>query len=443
MYRIVHPGIIAIMLLFIINTACTSTGNKTAVRPDLDNENNTQLIVQNTLPDDKDFIGEGMADDFGDARNNAYADVIRKASLYLLGEQKYNQNKADIEKAFLPYPVARRYILGEVEKTLPEKQKRWIFNSRDSNGNLVLRLQAYVNIKKLKSDLDALGMKETAAASSAATTTIATVNNPQESQSSASNIDLSGVDISSLTFLVYYNPQDPGIKADPDQENYAKWSVDNLNRELSSLNIKTFDLETVEKLANERTLLHEAGSGSVGVGLLLAQKVFAELYAEVTPSVTYQGNRAHAIINLKVFVRTTGALIATIEKGGQQYESASLAASIKTSMREASKKIKDDLVLSLKNYVNNGRFYFVRLTGVKSYKDASKFSTAVKKIDGVVDISLKSGSKEDMVYDYNLQYKGSPTDAVDRLFEALSDKPGFEKFDLKEIRGNELTFTLE
>jgi len=64
-------------------------------------------------------------------------------------------------------------------------------------------------------------------------------------------------------------------------------------------------------------------------------------------------------------------------------------------------------------------------------------------MDGAVDLTLRSGSKEDMIYDFNLRYKGTPTDAVDNIFNSLSDKEGFEKLDLKEIRGNELTFSIE
>lgn len=388
----------------------------------------------NTLPDDKEFVGDGTASEFAQAVANAYADIVKKGIIFIIGDQKFNQNEIELSKTFLTYISARKYILGETDKTAPEKEKKWLSNVRDENKNLVLKLQAYVNIKKLKSDLDAMSLKEAAAPSAA---TPAPENQPAVGE------DLSGVDLTALTFLVYYNPKDPALKNDSDQETYSRWAVDNINREISALNIQTYDLDTVEKLANERGLLQEADSGSVGIGLLLAQKVFAELYAEVTPAVSYQGTKGHAILSVKVFVRTTGSLIATIEKGGQEYESSSLQASIKMSMREASKKIRDELTVSLKKYVNNGRFYFVRLTGVQSFSDASQFTTALGNIDGVVNITLKSGSKEDMVYDFNLQYKGKPMDAVNRIFDALSGKPGFEKLDLKEIRGNELTFTLQ
>jgi hypothetical protein len=403
--------------------------------------------TQNTsLPDDKDFIGEGSAPDFPDARNKAYVDVVKKALLYVIGENNYNKNKPAIDDNLMNYLSARKFILGETEKAGPGKEKKWVANSRDSSGNLNLKLQAYVSLKKLKDYADTQGWMSQPAITTAQSSSQPTdnlISGTSSSASSQAQQDLSGVDVSSLTFLAFYNPKDPSIKNDPDQATYAKWAVDNLNRELSSLNIQTFDLEAMDKLASERNLLQESTSGTVGVGLLLAQKVYAELYAEVVPSVTYEGSKAHVIVNIKVYVRTTGALIASIEKGGQQYESVSAAAAIKMSMKEAVKKAMVDITLGLKKYVNNGRFFFVRLSGVQSYKDASKFSTTVGKLDGVVGITLKSGSKQDMVYDYNLQFKGNPTDAVDRLFASMQDKVGFEKFDLKEIRGNELIFTLE
>ena len=400
-----------------------------------------------TVLEDREFIGEGSAADFPEARNNTYNDLIKKALLSVISESVYAKNRASIEENLLNYPTARKFIFGEGEKAQPGKNKKWIANSRDSNGMLKLRLQAFVSLKKLKEYADSQGWApESAPVTRTGTTQPETVfqsGSSSSSSSAPSATDLSGIDVSALTFLVYYNPNDPSIKNDSEQAAYSKWAVDNLNRELAALNIQTFDLEAMDKLASERNLLHESTSGTVGVGLLLAQKVYAELYAEVTPTVTYEGTKAHAIVRIKVYVRTTGALIASIEKGGQQYESISATASIKMSMKEAVKKAMNELAVSLKKYVNNGRFYFVRLSGVQSYKDASKFSGTISKLDGVVSMTLKSGSKQDMVYDYNLQYKGNPTDAVDSLFNAMQDKQGYEKFDLKEIRGNELIFTLE
>ncbi len=399
---------------------------------------------KNILPDEKDFTGIGSASKFSETRNNAYIDVIKKAIIFILGDEKFNQNQSDLEKVFFSYPAARKYILGETEKTSPDKEKKWLSNTRDANGNLVLKLQAFVNIKKLKGDLESMSLQS--GRSTGTTASQASEQQPGTKEGEPGgplSEDLKGVDVSSLTFLVYYNSKDPALKNDSEQETYSRWSVDNLNRELSSLNIQTFDLETVEKLAGERSLLQESTTGNIGVGLLLAQKVYAELYAEVSPAVSYQGNRANVILNTKVFVRTTGALIASIEKGGQQYESTSLQASIKMSMREAAKKVKEDLIVSLKKYINNGRFYFVRLTGVQSFKDAVKFSTTIGKMNGAASIVMKSGSKEDMVYDFNLQFKGNPTEAVSGIIESLSVQPGFEKIDLKEIRGNELTFSID
>lgn len=420
-------------------------GGRSPVRADTYSPNSTASQEQ-TL-DDREFIGEGSAADFPEARNNTYNDLIKKALISVIGDPAYNKNKTSIEESLLNYPTARKFIFGEGEKAQPGKNKKWIANSRDSNGMLKLRLQAFVSLKKLKDYADAQGwMPDSAPITMQNPVQPDNFQNLQSGSSSSSasgQPDLSGVDVSALTFLVFYNPNDPSIKNDPEQASYAKWAVDNLNRELSALNVQTFDLEAMDKLASERNLLQESSSGTLGVGLLLAQKVYAELYAEVSPTVSYEGTKAHAIVNIKVYVRTTGALIASIEKGGQQYESVSATASIKMSMKEAVKKAMVDLTQSLKKYVNNGRFFFVRLSGVQSYKDASKFSGTVSKLDGVVSMTLKSGSKQDMVYDYNLQYKGNPTDAVDSLFAAMQDKQGYEKFDLKEIRGNELIFTLE
>ncbi len=437
MKRSTGPVLFALSVLFLL-----SCGSR-PVRPLDDYSPNSPAASGPALPEIKDFTGEGKAPDFADARNAAYVDLIRRAVIFTIGENAFSKNRTAIEESYMSYVSARKFILGEGEKSQPGKEKKWLSTSRDSSGNLVLKLQAYVNLKKLQDDLSTRGLAGQDTPARPEDTAVKTPVSDSPSSASPESADLSGVDVSALTFLVFYNSGDPAAKRDNEQQTYAKWAVDNLNRELASLDIQTFDVDTVEKLSRERALIQESTTGNVGIGLLLAQKVFAELYAEVSPAVSYEGTKGHAIVSIKVYVRTTGALIASIEKGGQQYDSVSLSASIKKSMKEAVQKAMPELAAGLKKYVNNGRFYFVRLSGVSSYRDASQFASAVAKLDGVVNMRIASGSRDDRVYDYSLQFRGNPTEAVDRLFSALEGRPGFEKFDLKQIRGNELIFTLE
>ncbi len=411
---------------------------------------------------EKDFIGEAKAKDFQDARREVYVDVVRNALKFAIGDREYNANKESIEKDFLYYENVRKYIIGETEKAPKGKEKKWLKNNRDKDGFLVLRLQAYVKLDMLLRDYEFVKVKSPVMSSSSVSS-VSVVVSPQQSSPNVQNIevikvdttrssssiasqtieDLSGVDISSITALVFYNPKAPSIVKNPEEEMYAKWAVENLNKELSGIGVQTFDLETMEKLSQEREILHQAEVGNVGIGLLLAERVFAELYAEITPTVNYQGTRAHVILNVKVFVRTTGALIANIEKGGQEYDSPSLAASIKVSMREASRKVREELIIALKRYVSRGRYYFVRIVGVDSYRQANTFVTELQKINGIVSVKLKSGSKTDRVYDYNVQYKGNPNELIDVLLNTMSQKAGFESFDLTQVRGNELIFSLD
>ena len=394
------------------------------------------LLFSQKMDNEKDFVGEAKAKEFSEARKMALIDVVRRGLIYLAGENEYKSLKENIEKEFLSYENVRKYIVGETENVPENKKKKWISNYRDSEGNLILKLQAFVKLEVLKGDYDNWKMKFLNQASSELTGKV-------ESVSSSDSEDFSNVDISSITMLVFYNPKSPAILKNPEEEIYAKWAVEDINKEYATLGLQTFDLETMEKLSQEREILHQSEAGNVGIGLLLAERVFAELYTEVTPAVTYQGTKAHVILNVKVFVRTTGSLIANIEKGGQEYDSPSVNASIKASMKEATKKVKEELVLALKKYVGKGRFYFVRIMGINSYKQASTFVKQLEKIDGVVSVKLKSGSKSDRVYDYNVQYKGNPTELIDILLDTMPQKADFESFDLSEVRGNELIFTIE
>lgn len=400
-----------------------------------------------SLPDDKMFVGTGIGAEFSDARQNAFAEVVKQGIIFILGDAGYKSKQSQIDGEFLPYKKSRYYILGEVKTTSSEKKKKWLSTGKNPSGQMELKLQAYVDIKKLKADLDGVGVSPTPTKN---TTTTTVVNNTtttptpvNNNTTAAEEEDLGDVDISSLTFLVTYNLKDPVYSKDKMQAEYARWGISYINKELSAANITTFDADTMETLAEERNLLQEETTGSVGIGQLLANAIHAELYAEVTPSVNTYGTKANAILDVKVFVRTTGKLIDTFQIGGGEQVSSDVTASIKVSLREASKKIMKKLIPTLKKYVKDGRVYFVRLSGVSSYRDASKFTTSVKNVTGVKSVDLKSGSKEGGVYDYYVKFEGNPTDLMDRLFEYLPDQPGFENFDLQEVRGNELIFTLE
>ena len=446
------------ILLLVLSTfiALSNCGGsaQTAVR-----DSGTTAAAANSLPDEKDFISEGAGKEFADARIAAYIDFIKKAIIFTIGESAYSQNKASIEKSFFSYIPARKYVLGDVEATTPEKQKKWLSQNRDESGNLVLKLQAFANIKKLKTDLDQLGVKTSAGntgntsgnMTTASTTytsgndgskTTDTISSTTENTTTTVKTDYSNIDLSSLTFVVFYNPKN--FKTDED-ESYAKWAVDALNKQLANIGVQTFDLETMEKLAEEKKLMQESDSGSISMGQLIAQNLYAEIYAEVVPSVTYTGDKANVFFKVKVFVRTTGSLISTVERGGnrQGTMSSSLTGAIKVDMRIAASNCTEEISGSLKKYLGGGRFYNVSLSGVQTYRDASKFSTTVTKMEGLVNITLKSGSKADGIYEYSVQYKGNPTQFVDKVFEYLADKPGYEKFDMKQVKGNDLSFTLE
>ncbi len=419
--------------------SCTDSGLQPMVSPS-----------GNSMPDDMQFTGTGIGDDFSTARQNAFAEVVKKGIIYVIGDSGYNAKKSQIDGAFLPYTKARYYVLGEVKKNTA-KQKKWLSTGRTASGQMELKLQAYIDLKKLKEDLDGIGASTTTKKPNTVNNTTTTVNTVNTTSTvtttttpDTSDEDLSDVDLSALTFLVIYNLSDPVYKNDKNQAEYARWGISYINKELGKVNITTFDADTMEKLAEERNLLQEEANGSIGIGQLLANAIHAELYAEVTPSVSYKGIKVeNAIMDVKIYVRTTGKLIDTYQVGGGEMYANDLTSNIKGSLKVASQKIMKKLIPTLKKYVKDGRVYFVRLNGVNSYKDASKFTSSVKTVDGVKNVSLKSGSKADGVYDFYVEFTGNPTDLMDRLFEFLPDQPGFENFDLQEVRGNELIFTLQ
>ncbi|NPV02693.1 MAG: hypothetical protein HPY53_15070 [Brevinematales bacterium] len=393
---------------------------------------------QAAIEDGLVFQSTGIAPEYMDAKNMAYVEIVKKAIAYL----GYDVNSSGIQSGFLTWQKASKYIDG--------KWKKWLSSSRNEKGDMVLVFEAPIFLKQLNADIVSSGAGQKTVAPVKDPVNPVNPVNPNANNNSGDKKDptvvtaqdFSDVDISSLTFLVFYNEKQ-FVGMDPETMTFAQWGVTMINKELANANIQVFDVEAMEQLKEERNLLQEATAGSLDVGMLLANEVFSELYAQITPDVTYQGKKAHVMLTIKVFVRTTGKLIATIEKGGLEYELNNKTVSIKASLKDAVQKVMKELVPALKKYVGGGRFYFVSIQGLTSAKDAVSFSSAVKKVSGVMNITMKSGSKSAGTYDFYVQYKGNPTDLLEVLFTDLGSQPGFEDFDLLEIRGNELTFTVK
>lgn len=390
-----------------------------------------QAPVQ-SFPEKMTFEGVGKASEFAASRRMAYQDVMRKAIISIMGEKSYTTQKDKVDGQFLNTEAQfASYIL----------QKEWTSTKRDENGDLLLSLKATIATKKLRDDLEAAGFlggaSKPVVASSPATPTAETPKSQPE-------VDLSSVDISGLSILIYYNSSALKQSADADAERYARRAVQLLNQELLQQGIQIFDLESAEKIAQEKNLLQEEARGNVGLGLLLAQQVYAELYGEVTPTVTYRnGTTAHVILDLKLYVRTGGRVIASIQKGGQEYDSVSLEASISASMRDSVKKVTAELITNLKKYVNGGRFYTVRLIEVGSARDATTFASTVSKLERVKSVKQTLYSKNDRTAEYEVQFQGSPNELMEIIFDGVTTKPGFESLDLSTLRGNELIFTMQ
>lgn len=414
-------------LIFLVSCGSPRPPEATQTTP-ISPQTPTQVFPENMI-----FEGMGKSAEFAESRRLAYQDVMRKAIIAIMGEKSYASQKSQIDGQFLNTEAQfSPYIL----------QKEWTSTKREGNGDLILTLKATIATRKLREHLISAGFLSGSSSSS-----LPGISVPGSKETPASvqsqEQDLSKVDISGLSMLIYY---DTTVKksSDPDTERYARRAVQLLNQELIQNGIEVFDLESTEKIAREKNLLQEEARGNVGIGLLIAQQVYAELYGEVTPTVSYRhGTTAHVLLDLKIYVRTGGRVIASIQKGGQEYDSASLEASVTASMRDSVKKISKELLISLKKYVSEGRFYTVRLIEVASARDATAFASTVSKLERVKSVKQKLYSKNDRTAEYEVQFQGSPHELMEILFDGLTSKPGFETLDLSTLRGNELIFTMQ
>jgi hypothetical protein len=391
------------------------------------------------LPAEQFFSATGVGATFQDARQDAYKKLLTEAAKVILGNQ-FEANRPTLEQNYLSYVRGRQFIMGEQSSVEPDKQRKLSTLGQDGQGNTQIRLEAWVYMHNFRDAIERLGISASPATTTTTTTTTSpTTTTPVTTTTSSASEDLSGVDLSGMEMLVFYKSQ--GLSSMDEQ--YSKVAVTALNRELSQqLGISIKDLETMERLASERALLQEEAEGTVGMGLLLANQVAAELYAEVWTTIGYSGTSGQAVLNVKIYARTTGDVIADLNIGGRQMDGRSRDASLRASIFDATDKIIKQITPALKRYADGGRVYFVRLTGVQNYADASRFSRAMNGIKGTVDVNLRSHSRNDMTSDYSVRFKGNPMALLDGVFDTLPSQPGFENLDLQNMRGNEIIFRL-
>ena len=141
--------IVSLLVLVFSMVLCNSCGEKSAVKPE----------SSGGMPPEKEFIGVGIGKEVQDARNNAYVDLVRKGIEFIVGDSAYQKNQDSLERSFLTYKLSRKFILGETEETSADKQKKWVGQSKDNDNNSVFQLRGWVNLKKLKTEIDLIGIK--------------------------------------------------------------------------------------------------------------------------------------------------------------------------------------------------------------------------------------------------------------------------------------------
>lgn len=425
---------------------------------------NSGSVQNNTVPSaaalgPKQFTATGAPGaDFPDAKDKVYAAMLEMAIRDLVGDGVFQANSSTIGTHFLSYVKGYKYV----------KDASYVNRATDASGHMILTMKATVDMVALRDALRDLGVtagttttvrqnntastggnmsfNNTTVVTSSSTggqTSYATQTSAGNASSGTADTDLTGVDLTSLSFLVYYDANNSAIR-DAEDRSYAATAVSMINSKLTGLGIETFDPAAMDQIVQERRLLQQSTTGSVGVGMLVAEQVQAELYAEVIPTMNYNNQRGtwQTMLNVKVYVRTTGALLLNTDVGGREYERMTKDTAIKASMRDAVDKIVSSLSAALKRYVVDGRSYFIRLQGISSYRDASSFSTTIKTVPGVLNVTLKNYSNQDMTGDYVVRYQGNPLDLLDKVMTYLGDKPGFENLDVQNVRGNEIIFSM-
>jgi hypothetical protein len=258
--------------------------------------------------------------------------------------------------------------------------------------------------------------------------------------------DVIGEALDNLTYMVYFEPKKRNIA-----DEYARLAVNRVNNYFANKGYEYVDLERINEVKDDYFRIYEETQGTVSVVQLIAQALNADVYIVVDGIVEQAGregdiNFASASIDLKAFESATGRGLGT-ETGysGKLGLASGMDAAQRKAVEVAVEKAVAPVVAISREYMlkafEQGIRYEVVVQGISGYSMLAAFTDTLrssKNFRSLKEVASSAGQAKYYVY-----YMGRKSELIDDVMSTITNREGFENFNIIVSRGNAVVFGIE
>jgi hypothetical protein len=364
--------------------------------------------------------GVGKARKFEDALDLAFRDALTKVVVKQIGEESEKKNRDTLNEYM--YGISRSFV-SSYRITDKVKSKR----------DTIVYLRAVFNAGKVKESIRTLGIE------------IPVKEKPVD-YSALPYADVIGEALDNLTYMVYFEPKKRNIA-----DEYARLAVNRVNNYFANKGYEYVDLERINEVKDDYFRIYEETQGTVSVVQLIAQALNADVYIVVDGIVEQAGregdiNFASASIDLKAFESATGRGLGT-ETGysGKLGLASGMDAAQRKAVEVAVEKAVAPVVAISREYMlkafEQGIRYEVVVQGISGYSMLAAFTDTLrssKNFRSLKEVASSAGQAKYYVY-----YMGRKSELIDDVMSTITNREGFENFNIIVSRGNAVVFGIE
>lgn len=351
------------------------------------------------LPDSLQFTAEGSGDGLFLARSAAYVNIVSKAALFLTGTVSYEKNRTEISNLTGTYHLAGKYILGETVPA-PGKEKQWISTERLSNGIQVMKLSAWIDMKKLKADLDNLPLNDD---KTSETNGMIRGKNPKK------------LNISFVTFCVLDNTDKTRSIHRTNLPDPSSVCVNEFEAILKKSNLTVIETNMMKNITNSTA-------------------IYANYSAEITANYSESGGKAVVWLIVKVYNSSTGAIVAALVRPIELAIDLSMPEKFRSSLKHVYSQFVPEIIVGIKRHIESGSAFYLIINNIAGIKEGNLFVRTVSAMPGIVSIRMTTYQNEYKRSSFIIMFQGTHDELLQMIFTGIIGKPGFESLDKSSIR---------
>lgn len=401
------------------------------------------------------FPGQGRDESLLSAMNKAKMDAVRNAVIQMIGGPAEQAQSSLLNEVLYSSSNPNRFVYPESMETL-RKENMGSIDAMD----MLYEIRIRVRMDAVRSVLDTHGITSNPDRSSTAdndsggdevsrnNTTDTKTDSDETAGSDASSEDGASVEerqfvrrfLEDMTYMVYFSDEgdtDPFL---------MKTAVTQANAWLANNGYRVVDSEQIEDLKADAELLYEEQTGgSISLLQWIAQRLDADVYVEIDASLTARSQSGShygkAIITMKMYETSTGALLGSIPYTSPETYSATgtedaLSNALQSSVYQAMPYMAEQSRVRMNEEISDGIRYNV--TFINS-SDSRLMSSFRRELRGEVE-DLETLSQTGEETRYAIYYYGRKDEVEDLIYRVADRTPGMEYLSLVLTRGKSMTF---